>query len=88
MILYHSCSDDAHHNNMGGVGRHCSQRRRRRSSCLLEGRIDVYYGAKKGGTPGCSYQPGLVSGVVCCKIISDIRPKGRLYQQMADRAKG
>ncbi len=63
---------------MGGLGRHCSQRRRARSSCLAEGRIDVYYGKKKGGTPSCSYQAGLTSGVVCCKIVSEIRPKGEI----------
>ncbi|XP_072042354.1 uncharacterized protein [Amphiura filiformis] len=74
-----SCEDDNEQSNMGGLGRHCSQRRRARSSCLAEGRIDVYYGKKKGGTPSCTYQAGLTSGVVCCKIVSEIRPKGEPY---------
>ncbi|XP_071949283.1 uncharacterized protein [Antedon mediterranea] len=62
------CSGKNHEDNMGGIGRHCSQRRPNKSSCLAGGRIDVFYGHKKSGIPSCSYQPGLVSGVLCCKI--------------------
>ncbi|XP_033126450.1 neurogenic locus notch homolog protein 1-like isoform X2 [Anneissia japonica] len=62
------CSGKNHEDNMGGIGRHCSQRRPNKSSCLAGGRIDVFYGHKKRGGPSCSYKPGLVSGVLCCKI--------------------
>ncbi|XP_033633460.1 uncharacterized protein LOC117295006 [Asterias rubens] len=74
-----SCSGKKNQNNMAGIGRHCSQRRKRQSSCLGEGRIDVFYGKQKYGAPSCSYQSGLVSGVVCCRLVSENREKGEPY---------
>ncbi|XP_022086576.1 uncharacterized protein LOC110977079 isoform X2 [Acanthaster planci] len=74
-----SCTGDKYSNNMAGMGRHCSKRRRRQPSCLGEGRIDVFYGKRKQGGPNCAYQSGLVSGVVCCQLVSENRDKGEPY---------
>ncbi|XP_071827408.1 uncharacterized protein [Apostichopus japonicus] len=62
-----SCVEDSNQ-SMGGIGRHCSKRRRRQSSCIAEGRIDVYNPLREGGHPSCDYQEGLISGVLCCRI--------------------
>ncbi|XP_038070819.1 uncharacterized protein LOC119739807 [Patiria miniata] len=74
-----SCTGKTHADNMAGIGRHCSKRRKRHPSCLGEGRIDVFYGKRKQGGPSCTYQSGLVSGVVCCRLVSENRDKGEPF---------
>ncbi|KAJ8025517.1 Vascular endothelial growth factor receptor 3 [Holothuria leucospilota] len=79
-----SCKEGSNH-SMGGIGRHCSKRRKRQSSCLAQGRIDVYSPLSEGGQPSCDYQQGLISGVLCCKISAH---KQRLPMRRKPGSKG
>ncbi|XP_072177676.1 uncharacterized protein [Diadema setosum] len=66
-----SCTGEAGHDTLGGIGRHCSKRRQRHESCLGEGRIDVFPSHREymyDMVDRCSFQEGLLSGVLCCRI--------------------
>ncbi|XP_030842154.1 uncharacterized protein LOC100893885 [Strongylocentrotus purpuratus] len=66
-----SCTGEPGHDVLGGIGRHCSKRRQRHDSCLGEGRIDIFPSHREfmyEMLDKCSFQEGLLSGVLCCRI--------------------
>ena len=53
---------------MAGVGSNCGKVKYSKSSCLSQGRIDVYKTkADLPKTNTCSYTEGITTGVLCCK---------------------
>ncbi|CAH1784934.1 unnamed protein product [Owenia fusiformis] len=60
---YNKCNKRCHRYNMAGVGSSCARHKRHQTSCIAEGRVDVYRGRFFSG---CSYRAGATTGVMCC----------------------
>ncbi|KAK3590143.1 hypothetical protein CHS0354_041195 [Potamilus streckersoni] len=57
-----------HKGKLAGIGRECGRVHYSGSSCLSQGRIDVFSPSKKPShEEACNYSEGFTTGVICCK---------------------
>ncbi|XP_077866405.1 titin-like, partial [Saccoglossus kowalevskii] len=60
--------------DLGGVGKGCPHQNEGQSSCLGRGRIDASCCIDSYLKRACSYIPGVMTGVMCCKP-EEIKPR-------------
>ena len=72
-LYYPRCKQD----NMAGMGRGCGHVSYANSSCIANGRIDVF---PANMTSSCEFREGLTSGVLCCKKSKRRKSEFLFYQ--------
>ncbi|XP_070539758.1 uncharacterized protein [Ptychodera flava] len=71
------CSVKEGFTKMAGVGKDCQEKRKRQSSCLIQGRIDVLKEQTRYEHGSCKHQSGITTGVLCCKTYPAKRKKSK-----------
>ncbi|XP_064630030.1 uncharacterized protein LOC135488959 [Lineus longissimus] len=62
----HECRDHLEKDDLAAVGRGCPHQNYGQSSCITGGKIDASCCVDTHFNKSCIYQPGLMSGVLCC----------------------
>jgi hypothetical protein len=58
--------------DLAGVGSSCPVRSPGKASCISGGRMDIAYSKDQVDRPACTSIPGLVTGVLCCRMPGDV----------------
>ncbi|XP_046542735.1 hemicentin-1-like [Haliotis rubra] len=62
------CRDDLEQDDLAGIGRGCAHQNLGQTSCISGGRIDASCCVDAHFHRACQYQPGLATGILCCKM--------------------
>ncbi|XP_041370878.1 hemicentin-1-like [Gigantopelta aegis] len=62
------CRNDMEQDDLAGLGHGCSNIHQGQTSCISGGRIDASCCVDAHFHRACQYQPGIATGVLCCKM--------------------
>ncbi|KAK3094428.1 hypothetical protein FSP39_001668 [Pinctada imbricata] len=68
------CREDLNRDDLAGIGRGCPHQNYGQTSCISGGRIDASCCVDAHFQEACHHRPGIITGVVCCKIPT-IKPR-------------
>ncbi|KAK0070197.1 neurogenic locus notch protein 1-like isoform X1 [Biomphalaria pfeifferi] len=83
------CRADLEHDDMAGIGQDCPHKAIGQKSCISGGRIDASCCVDSHFYSACHYQPGVTTGVACCRLPAKkpnivVKPpaRRRLYKEL------